>query len=470
MSYLKSPCPRARQIIRWVALSALGVAANPATLVARLLDQPEGLPKIEQVVFADQNVPSLDFVQSLPTANYPVYGIYTWMGEFNRLKDDIKEVGYKTLRVGGDYSDENMKALFDSGLNFSLMAQGGGGKRDAYETNEEYLEARVEGLREFLTRFGENGTFYQDFPEYEGRYIPFMQIHNEPNFHYMWKAGTEAQREELYSKLSPALIEVIREMSPKTKIVGFSAGGAGAGDMRFVRSVLEKSPEIIEELDVFATHPYQHPAPPELNKKEKWGSYSIANSLFVLRRNFAEYGRADIPVWYTEGGWTISKEDGGAYDVSKETVPLMHHAAYTCRYYSWAARLGVQCVTAMFITDTDGHAGGHFNRLKNFEWRPTAHAVQNMIRLMPHPKLHAIQSDGEDGNYIHEFRSNALEPESPVVIMAYRIQDPEMVEIEVPYNRATVTDMLGNSVDLTARGGSLSVEIGPYPVYIQEAL
>lgn len=435
-----------------------------------LMEQPDGLPKEEQVVFAEQNLPSLAFVQGLPTAPYPVYGVYTWMGEFNQLKEDILEVGYGTLRVGGTYSDENMKALFDSGLNFSLMAQGGGvGKRDAFDSDEAYIEARVEGLKTFLGRFGAGGTFYRDFPQYKSRFIPFMQIHNEPNFHYMFKGGSEAERQELYSKLSPALMKVIREMSPKTKIVGFSTGGAGAGDMRFVRSVLEKAPEIIEEIDVVATHPYQHPAPPELNKKEKWGSYSMANSLSVLRKNFAEYGRKDIPVWYTEGGWTISKEDGGAYDVSKETVPLLHHAAYTTRYYARAVRLGVQCVTVMFITDTDGHAGGHFDRLRGFKWRPTAYAVQNMIRRMPHPKLAGVQADGEDLNYIYEFKSDALDPGSPVVIMAFRIKDSKTVEIEVPYRRVRITDMLGESMEVDATYGKVGVELGPYPVYLQEA-
>jgi len=134
-----------------------------------------------------------------------------------------------------------------------------------------------------------------------------------------------------------------------------------------------------------------------------------------------------------------------------------------------AVRLGVQCVTVMFITDTDGHAGGHFDRLRDFAWRPTAHAVRNMIQQMPHPKLAGIQSDGENLNHVYEFKSDALDPGSPVVIMAFRIQDPRMVRIKVPYRRARVTDMLGDSVEVEAKGGKIAVELGPYPVYVRKA-
>lgn len=447
----------------------LPVLLIPIFGAADALNQPEGLPKRERVVFAEQKLPSLEYVKSLETAPFPVYGVYTWMGEFMQLREQIQAVGYKTLRVGGNYSDGNIKALFDSGLNFSLMAQGGEGKRDAFETDEAYIEASLKGLSELLDRIGENGSFYEIHPEHKGRFVPYMQLRNEPNFHYMYQAGTEAEREKLYAALAPKLLELIREKSPKTKVIGFSAGGAGAGDMRFVRSVLKQSPEYIAKLDVISTHPYVHPAPPELNKKEKWGSFSQANSLHVLRNNFAEYDRRTIPVWYTEGGWTISAEEGGAYKSNAANVPLMHHAAYSVRYYAWALRLGVQCVTTMFITDTDGHAGGHFDRLNKMAWRPTAHAIQTMIRLMPHPKLDGVQSDGEDLNYIYEFKRDALDPESPVVIMAYRIEGAKEVEIRVPFASAAVTDMLGDTRPLNIVNGKVTVEIGPFPVYVHDA-
>ncbi len=419
----------------------------------------------ERVVNVPQNLPPLEWVKSIEPAPFPVYGIYTWMGEFNQLRDEIKEVGYKTLRVGGKYSDENMKALFDTGLNFTLMAPDGG-RRDAFETDDAYIDASLQALSEFLDRFGENGSFYQEFPEYQGRFIPYMQLRNEPNFHYMYKAGTEAEREKLYAGLGPRLADLIRVKSPRTKIIAFTAGGAGAGDLRFVKHVLELDKRNITEVDVFSTHPYVNPVPPELNIKESWGSYSIANSLASLRKNFEEYGKENITVWYTEGGWTISPEEGGAYKDKKDNVPLLHHAAYTCRYYATAVRLGVQCVTGMFITDTDGFAGGHFDRLNDFAWRPTAFAVQNMIRLMPHPKLDGIQSDGEEMTYIYEFKSDALDSESQIVIMAYRIEGPKEVEISVPFENGFVTKMLGDTESIKSTDGKVSVELGPYPVYL----
>jgi hypothetical protein len=358
--------------------------------------------------------------------------------------------------------------LFEDKLNFCCMASGKG-KRDQYDSDEAYITASVDALHAFFDSYGESGSFYKNNPDFQDAFIPYMTLRNEPNFHYMYKAGSEAEREKLYAALAPQLMAFIKKRSPKTKIIGFTAGGAGAGDMRFVQHVLEIEPRAITEADAFSTHPYVDPAPPETNKIEKWGSYSIANSLHVLRKTFARYDRKDITVWYTEGGFKISQEDGGAYPTPYTTVPLNLQAAYSCRYYALALRLGVDCVTNMFITDTDTYNGGFFDRLNDMKWRPSAFAVQTMIRVMPHPALRGAQSDGEDGIYIFEFASHAHKKNSPQVIMAYRVEGPKQVTIKVSSEKTLVTDMLGGESTIDTPDQTLSLEIGPLPIYIQES-
>ncbi len=435
-------------------------------------EQPTSVPG--KYAMTPQAFPPLDWVINREVQPYPVYGIYTWFGEYTQLREQIKKVGWSTLRIGGPKNDENMKMLFEDGHNFVCFTGSHTGvkvgKRDKYDSDEAYLEARRKDATSFLKRFGANGNFYKEFPQFADRHIPFIMIHNEPNFHYMWKAGSEAQREALYAKLAPMITDLVREHSPKSKVIGFTAGGAGAGDLRFVKNVLKIDPRCITEVDGFATHPYVDPVPPETHNIRKWGSYSIANSLNTLRKNFDEYKRKDILVWYTEAGWKIGKKDGGAYDEKPEKiVSLDLQAAYSCRYYALALRLGVSCVTNMFITDTDGFNGGFFDRLNDMKWRPSAYAVQNMIKTMPHPALQAAQSDGKDGNYIYEFTSHALKKNSPTVIMAYRVEDPAKVDIQVEWKKVEVIDMYGESQTVLADNGVINTEIGPLPIYLREA-
>ena len=104
-------------------------------------------------------------------------------------------------------------------------------------------------------------------------------------------------------------------------------------------------------------------------------------------------------------------------------------------------------------------------------WRPSAHAVQTMIRVLPHPKLLAVQADGEEGRFIYELRRDAADPASPTVIMAWRVEGAEQAAIRLPAGfggeSVKVTDMLGGESRVEAVNGAATVEIGPYPVYIQ---
>ena len=180
------------------------------------------------------------------------------------------------------------------------------------------------------------------------------------------------------------------------------------------------------------------------------------------------------PVWYTEVGWPITKADGGFFPTKPNDVMVTPQlqAAYVCRMYALALRLGVERVHIMFATDTDNFNAGFF--LRDNSWRPSAHAVQTMIKLLPFPKLVSAIHDGEDGWYAWNFVADQGTPTNVLlmpVTMAFNVAGPKHVELPWSTSAATVIDMLGVSrhvAAVPAAGGTwtLPLDIGPCPVYL----
>ena len=252
------------------------------------------------------------------------------------------------------------------------------------------------------------------------------------------------------------------------QVVGFGAGGASADDVRFIRNVLDADPNVAQCFDILSTHPYVPPAPPETDAVRSWGSYSIAKGLDSIRKTLAKHGAGEKPIWYTEMGWPITKADGGFYETKEKDLatPLLQ-AAYVCRTYAYAMRLGVERVHIMFATDTDNFNAGFF--LRDGKWRPSATAVQTMIAQMLRPGLQRAISDGAGGFYAYEFICDVQVPDGPAfVTMAWNVEGPKTVEIPVKGAKATLVDMLGAEKPLKAKDGKVMVEVGPLPVYIRE--
>jgi hypothetical protein len=175
-------------------------------------------------------------------------------------------------------------------------------------------------------------------------------------------------------------------------------------------------------------------------------------------------------MWYTEVGWPIAKADGGFFPTRNDQAmvgPLLQ-AAYACRMYALSLRLGVERTHIMFATDTDGFNAGFF--LRDGAWRPSAHAVQTMIRVMPFPKLAAAPHDGDDGWYAWTFAdARPAEAARPPVTMAFALAGPRQVTIPWDAPAAEATGMLGAVARLAAVDGRLTVDIGPCPVYLAPA-
>lgn len=451
-----------------ILISLFTAARIPAQTV-----QPDTVPGRFAVTV--QPLPPLDAIIGKTVPDRPVYGLYAWAGEYRSLREEIRKAGWKNLRIGGPWDDETMRMAVEDDIEILMTL--GRKKRSEYASDDAFIADHIRLIDTFLTRYGPGGSFFADNPDLPVRPVTAVEIWNEPNFQYMIpdrepREEVEREREALYAKLLPAACQAIKVKWPDVRVVGFSTGGSSAGDLRFITNVWNRNPEqIAHSFDIFSTHPYVDPVPPETDSLRAWGSYSIAKSLAAIR---ATTGSA-VPVWYTEVGWPVSKADGGHFPTRADeiTVSPQLQAAYVCRMYALALRLGVERVHIMFATDSDNFNAGFFLRDKT--WRPSARAVQTMINVMPFPRLIGAIHDGNDGWYAWTFTADAQSKEAaPPVTMVFNITGPKYVELPWPAPVATVVDMLGttrriNAVRAPDGAWILPVDIGPCPVYLTPA-
>ena len=474
-------CAAADPAVETKAVTEVKAAGGDAAGAAvKAVVQPTTIPGKWKLV--DDPLPPMAEIAKRPAATAPVYGLYSWCGEYVTYRQDIKKVGWKSIRIGGPLEEKALRMMCEDGVEVmktlglrEIDTAGEKKNRTAYEADEPFIADYVKGIERFLERFGPGGTFFKDNPEVPNRPIMHVEIWNEPNFQYMIpdrepRAEVEKEREALYAKVLPAAYKAIKARWPTVTVVGFGAGGASKGDIRFIRNVLDKGDEVVKNFDALSTHPYQPPVAPEAHSIRSWGTFSTVSSLKEIRDILAAKGRGDARIWYTEVGWPISKADGGNFaDKPGEVfVSPMLQAAYVVRQYALSMRLGVERSHIMFISDSDGFNGGFFTR-GDREWRPSAYAVQTMVKLMPNPKLTKAVSDGADGYYAYEFRADGNLASDPdmLVTMVWNVAGPKTVEISGLTHTARVTDMLGNVKKVAAKDGKISIEVGPCPVYVQ---
>jgi len=393
------------------------------------------------------------------------YGLYVYGSSYRQFRDAIRQVGWGNLRVGGDPTGQDMGMLKEDQLGYSVHVADGA-PRDAYGTDEEFLAAAERRTELRMARYQEAKA---------------VHVWNEPNGAYMLAHGTQRAKADLYAKLLIRVSRVVRWVRPGTMIIGFDTARASQQAMQFFTDVYtsEAAREVHASYDICALHPGIDPAAPEgevgTHLEAPSSIARLVEHVRLLWRNVPERVGRRKPIWFTEGGWHISQEDGGLYaEDPLRTVPPVLQAAYLVRYYALAIRLGVQCVTPFFVVDADQANGGVFDG-KTGAWRMAATAIQTMIRMLPAPRLLEPVIDGTDGVYVWMLDPgtkgevevmHAGWDDRPPVYMAWAVMGPRQVSLEFD-TPAVVTDMLGERHQSLPFAGRHALEVGPCPIYVR---
>ncbi len=431
-----------------------------------------------------QNLPPMDRILAMPPEKYPVYGLYAWGGEFQRASDEILKMGVRVVRLSGPWkeSEEALKTAAKNDMevlytvvNAQRHEKQRGWKRPDFESDEAFVADYVDAMQEFLKTYGPEGSYFSG----TGLKSPVavVEVLNEPNFHYMIpdrepRAEVLAERIALYGRVLEAVAPKIREWAPTVKIAAFSTGGGGpiVADVPFIQGVTDRHPKIHKLYDILSTHPYMQGAPPEMFKIKKWGPRAMSENMVTLREILAKGGADQTPIWFTELGFPLTQAAGGTLKMpekfSEFCVTKEMQAAYIVRQYLWAMRLGVPRVHLMSLHDTDSFNSGILER-GSLEWRPSAHAIHNLIKRLPSPKLLGAISDGSDNTFAYRYNPDHSRPGAPEVVVAWNTVGPAKLEIPWSHPKAMIFDMVGNTRELASNEGKLSLDVGPYPVFIQ---
>ncbi|MCC5841702.1 MAG: hypothetical protein JJT96_16430 [Opitutales bacterium] len=441
-------------------------------------EDPEG----REWVLEETNFPALDAILARPASAVSPVGIYCWADEYLKAQAEIARIGIRSVRMAGPWAgaDAAMRAAAENGVEVFYTLQIGAdmesyrqGRRPNFESDEAFAQAFHDDVAAFLRRYGPGGTFEETY----GVVSPVVAIGlwNEPNFQYMIpnsgdQDADEAAREALYPHIVRAGSAAARSTAPEVKVVAFSTGGADFADKRFIRNIHLAYPDLPDNYDILATHPYNKGAPPEARKINFWGLYSIADGRAVIRDLFEELGRPEPPVWYTELGWAVAQKHGGRFPATANRVRNIVtpdlQAAYVVRAYLLAPRLGVERIFIMNLHDTDGFNAGFMHR-DTFAWRPVAYATRHLLERLPRPRLLEARHDGADGLFAYRYQADGRAAESPDVWVLWNVMGPRAIELPWEGERARLTDMVGNERVIEAIDGHLRLTIGPYPIYVE---
>jgi hypothetical protein len=467
-----------------------------------LIEQPATIPFYPEKVSIDeiQNFPDFQSIINAPVPDISVYGLYAWytyFSDYGHWQDEVTEVGWGSIRPGAhltEFNDNAMRALIDIDIEIMLTVSGGRTKvRSYYGTDwdneaqdQAFIDEYISCLDTVLSRYGPNGTFFDDNPGQPYKPVRYVEIWNEPNLHYLYGAYLDnppslTQKARLYARLLSASYNHIKgKWGDEIKVVGLSACGGSADDLYWGENPLDPNYGFIAQVhqyvseyggnpancyDILSNHPYTHNCPPDAEDYPQGRNsyhYSVANSHHTYKQIMADYGNSNKPVWFTEVGYTRIE---GVFE-REEALPERFQAAYVVRLYLMALRLGVETVHVMFMVDADGNNAGFFI-YETREWYESAHAVQNMIRIMPKPKLVSAVSDGIRGYYAYRIIPDVDNPGEPAVIVAWNVSGAITVPIPCENGRYEITDMLGNTLHINTESNRLEMEIGPFPIYIK---
>lgn len=452
--------------------------------------------------------PNIETIIARGRGEVPIYGIYAWTEDYDTYSSSIEKIGFTNMRTNStSMTPARFLKLVRSGIRVMVTPGVGAaaylkpesqGKAQADLTPEDYdldawFRANTDKALNFLRRWGPNGTIFTDTtttvtdPDtgetvllydllhdadgnvlYESP-VDSMEVFNEPNFQYMTGHSNPwlTLKQYMYGYLQNAFYPAIKAEFPTIRVIGFGAGGASSADVGFISMTLEKVAGAADSMDVLSTHPYIDETSPFAGSNQ-YGDHSIGSQLANIRKILDQYGRGDLPIWYTECGWAVKHSEGGHYSTEFGTDQATQ-AAMLVQEYIYGMRVGVERINYMYIMDTDNCNYGLINR-SDGSWRKSAYAIRTLTTILPDPRLTGvIGNEGRDaaGNvnqvFVYTFESR---PGGPEVVVAFSALDVQTVTIPWEEACAFLTDIYGNTRLVLAENGQITLTVGKEMQYL----
>lgn len=410
---------------------------------------------------------------------YALYVDFEWDKGYMEVADDIKATGIRDLRARthgkpGLGEEAFLRAAKD-GMNVCMPLSIG---RKGFEADfEKGMEAYLARVRQYVTRYGANGSFWKEHPEVEPRPVRHWLVGGEPNIE-MLMPPKGMGRVELYSRILKAASAEIRRLDPQAKIIAFNTSdgaphhGSGlrpdslykgyVGWRRFIREVNDVTGTDL--YDIVGTHPYHQPLGPEEG--------GLATGVQMLRELARKQGFEDKPLWFTEMGYPT------VYPRNKQVRDERQQACYLVRMFAISAVNGVEQVQVMYVRDiihaeTIPGQGLTERRFGFFhepgKWKEQAVATRVMIDLLPDPRQEVMTIyEQPRGVYAYWFKGvDGL----PVLMAWHSANEVETLSFNVPdvgSDEVVAVDMLGTEVRQLkqAEDGKVTVTVGEAPVYV----
>lgn len=172
----------------------------------------------------------------------------------------------------------------------------------------------------------------------------YVELFTEPNTRHGW--GNEQPNAEEYGYALYDIGQAIHSLQD-SRLKVMNGGLRPGGDylhLSYLENMLEKVPEALQVIDVWAAHVYPGNCPPTYNLHNNTAAVrtqaidSYVDELQLLK----EYGRKDVNVMITHAGYSINDASNSSFPaVTEELRTAYVRSAYETYWSSWPEIIGI---------------------------------------------------------------------------------------------------------------------------------
>ncbi len=407
----------------------------------------------------------------------PLYGLYTFGGEFEKNIKLIKETGFKliSMPLNEDDTEKGFRCAAKNDIEVAGILT-----CNSFVNKNMDLKGWRTLVNKSLRRYGPNGSFWSENKDLPARPVRYYVIWGEPGTEL--NPPGEMLPDEAYYQMLKAASEEIRAYDKELKIVAMSPIGTYAGALS--RDTINKKQKVMGPYafikgvhkyggaslyDCIDVHPFTYPMPPDVGGVQE---------VFKWLKEETKSNGGEKPIWCTEMGFPLS------YGMANPFVYTKDQAADNfVRFLALCARHGVQTVTLTYPEDqysVSGRFKGYGIYSREGKMRIAAKAIKLMIELLPEPELLSVISDGQTPN--PEPVKSSYEPYKDSPYFCYKFKGRNNSEVIIAWtsgkpfiyelgglkekNVALYNRELFGGVVYTVKDNKIKVPISNVPLFI----